>query len=176
MEIIKTIIIIGLLILSIILVVKLNVYKKNDSIDLVKEKTEIENFIKHFFKEYQDKNLDKVLAFYENSKDLVVIGSGVDEKIFGYDTLKKQLERDFEQSGSLQITLKNMKIDMIDKVSWVYTDLEAKIGVQDTEIIMKARVTLVLVKKENKWVLVQEHFSMPYTAQEEGNSFPTPKN
>jgi ketosteroid isomerase-like protein len=36
-----------------------------------------------------------------------------------------------------------------------------------------ARITWVLEKREDKWLIVQSHFSVPFGEQTAGESFPT---
>jgi ketosteroid isomerase-like protein len=57
-------------------------------------------------------------------------------------------------------------------VAWAAADAVFKATVAGQELSLPARVTAVLEKRGDQWLVVQSHFSLPAPG-EEGESFPS---
>ena len=127
-----------------------------------------------------------MLALYQTSysrKDIKMLldatdpsffgfGSGPDEKVFGAEALKLQLERDFAQSGDLAMDFGPMTIAAEGNVAWCAGDctISAKVGGQ--RMRLDGRMTMVLRRAGDKWLFAHSHFSVPDRGQQAGQSFP----
>jgi ketosteroid isomerase-like protein len=56
-------------------------------------------------------------------------------------------------------------------VAWVAADATFKMQAGGQRFAIPARLTAVLEKRENRWLLAQAHFSAPMAGQVEGESF-----
>lgn len=133
---------------------------------------DIGNMLAEYIKSYNNKKLEGTLASFDPNGVPVAVGTGVDESRFGYDEIKSQLERDFTQSDTIDLRLGNTRIDSHKDVAWIYADAVAKVRAGNDEETIKMRSTFVAVKKQEKWLIVQTHFSIPSTGQKAGESFP----
>src|SRR5450759_4805533 len=115
----------------------------------MKANTEIETgviaVLNKFIKTYEQRDMEGVLSFLVPDTDMVVIGTGADEKRIGLDEIKIQLERDWEQSDVTSIEILRYMVSAAGKVAWITADIvfHARISGQKTE--MPSRLTAVSV-------------------------------
>lgn len=127
-----------------------------------------------FLRAYEDRDLNGVLSLFTLDPDIVFFGTGADEKRIGPNELRLQIERDFAQSESATFALAWYSISALGPVAWVATDGVGRARVEGRDISFPLRITAVLEKREDKWLFVQSHASLPATTEREGQSFPEP--
>jgi ketosteroid isomerase-like protein len=116
-----------------------------------------------------------MLAAYQTGysrKNTKMLLDATDEKVFGAEALKQQLERDFAQSGELAMDFGPMTIASEGNVAWCAGDCAVSAEVGGQSIRLEGRMTMVLRKAGNKWLFAHSHFSVPDRGQQEGQSFP----
>lgn len=109
------------------------------------------------------------------SKDVTCFGTGIDEVAYDFDTLKKLFIRDIEQApNKVDYEIKNLKISMpADNVGIVACEINFKTIILNQEFkYNNLRLSLVFVKKDNKWLIEHNHISLPTVEQEEGEAYP----
>ena len=126
-----------------------------------------------FAEGYTKRDLEGVLALFAPDSDVVMFGTGVDEKRVGLAEIKAQAERDWSQSEATSLTYGWTSVSAAGSVAWVAADVAFKAKVSGQEITLAGRLTGVLENRGDKWLIVQGHFSLPATGQAEGASFPT---
>ncbi len=137
-----------------------------------KTETEVMAVINRFLETYTRRDAEGTLSLLAPDPDILLIGTGADEKIVGIEQARKQLKRDYEQSGDISIRLGPVAISAAGPVAWVAADStwRVKLGGQDTNYHW--RWTMVLEKRQGKWLIMQSHLSAPASSQAEGQSFP----
>jgi uncharacterized protein (TIGR02246 family) len=122
---------------------------------------------------YATRNIDTLLACFAPDPDAIMYGTGADEKRTGRAEVKTQAERDWAQSESSRINYETVLVSAAGSVAWAAVDgaFQVKAGGQEFE--MPARITYVLEKRGDQWLIVHSHFSTPAAAQAEGESFPS---
>jgi uncharacterized protein (TIGR02246 family) len=129
-----------------------------------------------FTEAYAKKDAAAVMALMSASPAGVLIGTGADEKRFGPDEAKAQLERDFGQVDSAKLELANRRVAAKGDVAWVYADGAVTVTVKgQSQTLGGLRLTGLLIKEGGKWRFAQTHFSAPLQEQKEGASFPEAK-
>ena len=125
-----------------------------------------------FNKTYEQRDMEGVLSFLIPDPDVIVIGTGPDEKRIGIDEIRLQLERDWSQTDAASIEILRHMISAAGKVAWITADIvvRAMAGVQ--EINLPSRLTVVLEQRGKRWLIAQWHMSTPAAGQKEGKSFP----
>lgn len=138
-----------------------------------KTEAEIMVVLNQLIEAYKKQDLDGILALYAPDPDVVTIGTGIDEKRIGLAQRKAQLERDFAQVEDISIQLDWYSVSAAGSVAWVASDVVAigKVGGQETSTSM--RTTFVLEQRGERWLIVQQHNSLPAAGQKEGESWPT---
>ena len=101
-----------------------------------------------------------------------MIGTGRDEKRIGQDDVKAMIQRDWDQSEAASAKLDWTLVSAAGSVAWVAADvtMNVKIGGQESRF-SGLRLTAVLEKRGNKWLMMQWHFSAPSATQEEGQAW-----
>ncbi len=123
---------------------------------------------------YARRDAAQLRAAFAPDPDVVMYGTGADEKRTGLDEIQAQAERDWAQSDAVGMNFAWLSISAAGSVSWVATDAAFEITAGGQSFKLEARGTFVLEKRENDWLIVHAHFSFPAGGQEEGESFPEP--
>jgi len=126
-----------------------------------------------FSESYAKRDLQTLLALFAPDPDLVLYGTGADEKRIGLAELKVQVERDWSQSDAASMLFGWTSVSAAGSVAWVATDGAFEVQAGGQEMTLPARLTCVLERRGNQWLIVQAHFSVPFGQQSEGESFPT---
>ncbi len=126
------------------------------------------------FEAYEKRDLNGVLAFWAPDSDVLIIGSGADEKSVGLSQFTKSLIRDWSQSDSASFTAKNIAVSAAGTIAWFAADVafSGKIGVDKFDL--PGRLTGVMEKRSGEWLLMQMHLSVPSSTQAQGQSWPQP--
>lgn len=122
---------------------------------------------------YAKRDLALVRATFAPDPDVVMYGTGADEKRVGLVEIQAQVERDWSQSEAVSVTFGWTSISAAGSVAWVAADGACNVKTGGQEMTLPARITVVLEKRGVQWLIVHFHFSFPAAAQVEGESFPT---
>ncbi|UCC89996.1 MAG: nuclear transport factor 2 family protein [Anaerolineales bacterium] len=87
--------------------------------------------------------------------------------------IQAQVERDWSQSEVAAISFRWTSVSAAGSVAWVATDSAFDIQAGGQKMTIPARITWVLERRGDKWLIVQAHFSVPFGEQAAGESFPT---
>lgn len=91
--------------------------------------------LNNFIKTYEQRDMKGVLAFLVPDPDVIVIGTGADEKRIGLDEIKLQIERDWFQSGVTTIEILTHMISAAGKVAWITADIIFHVKATDKRYI-----------------------------------------
>lgn len=120
---------------------------------------------------FLNRDLKAFLECFAPDADVVLYGTGADEKRIGPEQIRAQVERDWAQSESAAMLFNWASVSAAGAVAWVAVDGAFKFRAGGQEGIIPVRVSFVLEKREGIWFIVHSHFSTPAAAQEEGQSF-----
>ncbi len=122
---------------------------------------------------YARRDINTFLSLFAQDPDTVFFGTGEDEKRVGLNELKMQVERDWSQSEATSLNWGWHSISMAGPVAWAAMDANFKAKVSGRDITSPGRMTAVLEKRGDRWLIVQWHLSAPMSEQPAGESFPT---
>jgi ketosteroid isomerase-like protein len=117
------------------------------------------------------RDLDQALALIAPDDDVVGIGTSQDEWRVGLEQLKAQIERDFSQAEVVSVEYEPLVVSEAGPVAWVAGRASVQARVDGQDLGLDGRFTAVLEHRNNQWLLVQTHFSLPAAEQAEGRSF-----
>jgi ketosteroid isomerase-like protein len=140
-----------------------------------KTQSEVIQSFKGMFEAYKKKDLQATLSFWASDPDIVVIGTGEDEKGTGLTYLTESLKRDWMQGEVQSIGVKNFSVSAEGSVAWLSADVTFDYKVAEGRFDLPTRLTAVMEKCNGKWLWVQMHLSTPSCGQEHGHSWPNPK-
>ena len=120
---------------------------------------------------YAKRDLEGFLECFASDADVVIYGTGADEKCIGVEQIRTQAERDWAQSESAAMLFTWTSISGAGVVAWAAVDGTFRFRADGQDMSLPARITFVLERREGRWLIVQSHFSTPASGQEEGQSF-----
>ena len=129
--------------------------------------------LEQFKQAYEQRDMEHLLALFASDPDVILIGTGADEKCVGLAEIQMQAERDWAQSVALSLEWGWSSVSAAGSVAWVAADGVGYVKVEGQEMHLPLRVTAVLEHRGAKWLWMQAHVSMPTPEQAEGESFPT---
>jgi len=125
-----------------------------------------------FMESYQQRDIDKLMSLVAPDDDLFLFGTGSDEKRIGPDEFRYQAERDWSQMDELAFNFTRHHISAAGPVAWVASEGVGEGRAGGQELRFPLRMTAVLERRGDKWLMVQSHVSVPAGGQEEGSSVP----
>jgi len=127
--------------------------------------------IQQYATAYRKKDIRALSALI--APEISGFGSGPDEVIANHEDYIRHTRRDMSQATLLSIEYPDQQIFGEGRVAWV-TSKNTMIYTIDgkTKETLRGRVTMVLRNTGSRWVIEQLHFSMPYSEQSPGQSFP----
>lgn len=132
---------------------------------------EVKTILHSFTNAYRNRDMKGLLECIAPDADMVMYGTGADEKCIGPEQIRTQIERDWAQSESAAILFDWTSISAMNQVAWGAVDGAFKFKAGGEDGTIPARVTFILEKRESKWLIVHAHFSTPAAAQKKGHSF-----
>lgn len=132
---------------------------------------EVKTILHHLADAYRNRDMKAFFECIASDADVVMYGTGADEKCIGPEQIRTQIERDWAQSENAVMQFDLTTVSSAGPVAWAAVDgaFRFRAGGQDGTIPMRA--TFVLEKHEEKWLIVHAHFSTPAAAQKNGHSF-----
>jgi len=130
------------------------------------------NLLEKYVQAYHEKDLDGIVKLFADRDDLVLIGTGYDEWIEGYEDIRSGFERDFKQADDIQVKFRNFTISSADNVAWLSAHMTMDARVDGHDIYLPGRLTAVVLKIDHQWLFTQLHYSLPAVEQEEGKAWP----
>jgi ketosteroid isomerase-like protein len=136
--------------------------------------SEVTATLQQMFDAYNQRDLQSMLAVWATDADVLVIGSGDDEKSVGLSEFGESSKRDWVQSEAASINCTgDVLVSMAGSVSWFAADVAFQFTINGQDSKLPGRLTGVMEKRGGKWFLMQMHFSTPACEQEHGHSWPT---
>ena len=136
-----------------------------------KLEAEVKAVLKKSFEAYAKKDLDEMMKVYAPDADLIVIGSGMDDKCVGLAQLRERFKRDFDYFELVLPTFKSVSVSATGDIAWFASDVAVQTKTRDKEMNFSARLTGVLEKRDGNWLIVQSHLSVPATEQSVESSY-----
>ncbi|MBI4339949.1 MAG: nuclear transport factor 2 family protein [Chloroflexi bacterium] len=126
------------------------------------------------WKAYETRDGDSLSAMVVPDSDVVLYGTGADEKRIGSREIRVQFERDWSQSQSASLKFDWHSVSMAGGAALVAADGAAHVKVGGQEVTMPVRATMAFEQRGAKWLVAQMHVSTPASEQSEGESWAPP--
>lgn len=133
---------------------------------------EVKAVLARFSESYAKQDREGMLACLAPDPDVVLFGTGADERRIGLAEIQLQAERDWAQTEAISMDFDWMSVSAAGPVAWAAVEGAFQIRAGGQEFRMPARATFVLEKRDTHWLIVQSHFSTPAAGQQEGDSLP----
>ncbi len=125
----------------------------------------VRDVLEKFAESYAKRDLKSAMSLIAPDADVVMYGTGADEKCVGPEKIKAQFERDWAQIEEPALEYNWTSISAAGDVAWVAIDAVFRAKIDGKKTKFQARVTKVFEKRGDKWLIVQGHFSFPDQSQ-----------
>lgn len=128
-----------------------------------RDEQEIRALEDHFAAAFNAKNLDAIMKVYAPGNDLFVFDVGVPRQHVGWDDYKKDWQEFLAMfSGPITFTVSDLAVTSDGKTAYGHSIQHVSGKATDgSSMDMTVRVTDVYRKIDGKWLIVQEHVSVP---------------
>ena len=137
-------------------------------IDIEAEKAQIKIVIDKLDQSIKNGDIDLYTECMAHDSDMVTFGTDVAERFVGWDALKESIQKQFLSFKDVNISVSNqiIKVHNSGNVAWYSEIIDWDLVVQDQLVNIKGlRLTGVLEKRNDKWIIVQFHASVPVSGQ-----------
>lgn len=131
----------------------------------------VHEILKKIGQAYSDKDVAGMMQLYVQDPDLIAIGAGRDEWAKGPEDLRNGLNRDMTQAKEIKVDFEGVTVSSSGNVAWVSAHMAMNVVVDDKELTMFGRLSLVLEQRDYEWLITHLHFSVP-NEQKKGQSYP----
>ena len=100
-----------------------------------KKEAAVMTVIKQWWDAFTKRDIDRIMTFFASDPDLVVIGTGGDEKCIGLPDLRRILSRAFAQFKDASVTLGWHSVSTAGPVALVSADVILTMKTNDRQII-----------------------------------------
>ncbi|MGY8767263.1 MAG: nuclear transport factor 2 family protein [Pirellulales bacterium] len=116
---------------------------------------------------YACRDSERVLQLFSEDPDVLMLGSGQEEKSIGSAGILNQFQTDWQQLDTVRIRFGWRSVSYHGDVAWVATDcfMFVQAGYRQTEIPL--RMTAVMIDHDGQWKISQLHLSSPVLPEEE---------
>ena len=138
-----------------------------------KTEAAVVNIVKQGFEAFTKKDLDAVLAFFALDPDVIIIGTGGDEKGVGLAEIRNILGRAIGQFEEASFDFGWHSVSKAGSVAMLAADVTLYVKTSDRQITEQIRLTVVLEQRGDRWLIIQWHDSLPAAGQKDGQAFAT---
>jgi len=131
------------------------------------------NIVKQCLEAFTRKDLDAIMAFFARDPDVILIGTGGDEKGGGHAEIRNILERSFAQFEEASFKFGWHSVTAAGSVALLAADVTLYVKTRDRQITEQIRLTVVLEQRGDRWLIIQWHDSLPAAGQKDGQAFVT---
>ncbi len=121
---------------------------------------------------FEERDLDKIMSLFSPDEDIIVIGTGADERKVGKNEVRSLFKRDWSQSEASSIVYTSKAIFFEGKIAWAIAETAFYARIGSREIHLPTRLTIIMKKMDKKWLIVHWHASLPAFGQQIGESWP----
>jgi len=123
---------------------------------------------------YEKRDSASLLSLFAPDPEVLVYGTGADEKRIGRKEVEVQFKRDWSQSEAASLRFQWHAVSSSGSMAWVVADGAAHVKVTGGEVKMPLRVTAIFEQRGGRWLVLHMHVSTPASEQAEGESWTPP--
>ncbi|HLG09590.1 MAG TPA: nuclear transport factor 2 family protein [Gaiellaceae bacterium] len=121
---------------------------------------------------YGAKDVDGVTELFADDPDVVLIGTGADERWVGRREIRRQFARNFAEAERTHFEWVSQHVAAAGNGAWVAADAIVHVVVEGVERSIPIRFTVVLEQRDGVWVWLHRHASVAAGGQSSGTAYP----
>ena len=128
-----------------------------------------------YAKAYCAKDIDSIMRVFDDTDNISVIGTGMDELCVGRAAVKDLFLRNFSEA-----TANKFEWDLVDtRISRNHAVISVTLTIHleymENQLSVPLRWTVVLKKENDRWVWIHRHASTAASNQDDGQAYPKDK-
>ncbi len=138
------------------------------TVDIESEKAKVKTVVDNFEQVWETEDMELFSGIMAKDADMVNYGTDTAEHFVGWEELKKAVEKMFPSFENIKLTVKDqvIKVHPSGKVAWFSEVVDWDLVAEGEPVrIEGCRFTGVLEKRNDNWVFVQFHNSVPVAGQ-----------
>jgi uncharacterized protein (TIGR02246 family) len=116
---------------------------------------------------YVTRDLAILRAVFAPDPDVVMYSPGTEVRV-GLSEIQAKAESDWSKSDAASLTYGWTSVSAAGSVAWVATDADFMVKAGGQAKTTPARITFVLEKREEQWLIMQAHYSFSAAVQAKG--------
>jgi uncharacterized protein (TIGR02246 family) len=121
---------------------------------------------------YGAKDVDGVTELFADDPDVLLIGTGADERWLGKTEVRRQFVRNFSEAGQTRFEWISRHVAAAGDAAWVAAEAVVHATVDGRELSIPLRFTVVLEHGEQGWRWLHRHASVAAAGQSSGTAYP----
>jgi ketosteroid isomerase-like protein len=132
------------------------------AVDIEVEKSAIKSVLTDYLVSIENEDIELYGKIFVHDPDMVNFGTGANERIVGWDALKKVIEAQNDAISETKITQSNITINLSNEGQFAWAtslwDFKSKMG--DQVMQLPVRCSWILEKTGNEWKIIHFHKSV----------------
>lgn len=132
--------------------------------DIEVEKEQVKAVLDQYVKMLETEDMEVFSKIVAHDEDMVNFGTDANERLVGWEELKELMQKQFASTENSKLSIKDrvIKVHESGKVAWFSEIIDWNLESQGQEVELKGlRTTGVLEKREENWIIMQLHYSIP---------------
>lgn len=121
---------------------------------------------------YGAKDVDGVTELFADDADVLLVGTGADERWLGRDEVRRQFERNFAEAERTRFEWVSRHVAAAGDAAWVSAEAVVHVLVDGDERSIPIRFSVVLEQRDGEWVWLHRHASVGAGGQQAGTAYP----
>lgn len=121
---------------------------------------------------YGAKDVDGVTALFADDPDVLVIGTGADERPRGRNEIRVLFARNFAEAEQTRFEWTWRRVAAAGDGAWVAAEAVVHVTIGGAETAIPIRFTVVLEQRNGAWVWLHRHASTAAAGQQSGRAYP----
>ena len=121
---------------------------------------------------YCSKDIESLMAVFDDGEDISLIGTGGDELCAGRDAIRDVFLRNFRDATATRFQWGWHHVTVVGGSAVVAMSLIIHLDTSDGSIQVPIRWTVAMIKRDDKWRWLHRNASVAADAQEEGSAYP----
>jgi len=132
------------------------------TVDITAEKSAIQAVLDNYITSIEDEDIELYGKIFVHDPDMVNFGTGANERIVGWDTLKKVIEDQNAALSETKITQSDVTINISSdrQFAWATSLWNFKATMETQVMQLPIRCSWILEKQDNEWKIVHFHKSV----------------
>ena len=128
--------------------------------------------LEEYAEAYCSKDIDRLMALFDDGDDISLIGTGADELCAGRADIKAVYLRNFSDATATRFQWHWKHVTLTDGYAVVAITLTIYLDTQDGPIQVPVRWTVSLARRSGRWRWLHRHASSAAASQKEGTAYP----